>query len=267
MSTINCDACNELREYAPEFVQNGVTTNVATSLSNNTGFNPSLTVTHKDCEDLNDANDCLVGRMDQEIEAYEVCDWKKYMHKLVPNVYELLKAMIASICGLWIRVECLVEALYNQDYFKPIVTHPRSQGSGDASFFEPATDFQTINLYMDSVSGNDGSVVADKNYTCIISICCNNIRMEDDFNLFEIICHTSSQPYNEEIRNKWGMHVSVGLNSMRNVAIPVTAACPVKKGDHLVVNLIGDGRNTGDVRLHQFVITWIPDFQIEPCVV
>lgn len=107
MSTINCDACNELREYAPEFVQNGVTTNVATSLKNDTGFNNSLTVAHTDCEDLNDANDCLIGRMDQEIEAYEVCDWKTFMHKLLPNFYELLKAIIASICGLWTNVHNL----------------------------------------------------------------------------------------------------------------------------------------------------------------
>lgn len=107
MSTINCDACNELREYAPEFVQNGVTNRVSTSLKNDTGFNPSLTVAHKDCEDLNDANDCLIGRMGQELEAYEVCDWKEYMAKFMPNLYELLKADIAADCGQWTNIHNL----------------------------------------------------------------------------------------------------------------------------------------------------------------
>ena len=55
----SCEACRNLQEYAPEFVLNGVTENVENSLKNNTGFNPSSG--HDDCQDLNDANDCLVG--------------------------------------------------------------------------------------------------------------------------------------------------------------------------------------------------------------
>lgn len=111
MSSINCSACTDLQEYAPEFTQNGVTTNVAASLANDTGFNPSLAATHTDCDDLNDANDCLVGRMDQEIEAYEMCDWKEFMHKFIPNVYEVIKAIIASICGMWVKIHGLCNSI------------------------------------------------------------------------------------------------------------------------------------------------------------
>lgn len=111
MSKVNCDACADLREYAPDFVLNGVTDTVATSLKNDTGFNPTLTALHSDCEDLNDANDCLIGRMDGEIEAYDVCDWKEFMHKFLPNLYELLKAIIAAICGLWTRVHLLCDSI------------------------------------------------------------------------------------------------------------------------------------------------------------
>lgn len=111
MSTINCDSCANLREYAPEFVQNGVTDTVAASLKNNTGFNPALTVTRDDCEDLNDANDCLIGRMQDEVEAYDVCDWKEFMSKLLPNQYELLKAIIANDCGQWAMLDRLCSGL------------------------------------------------------------------------------------------------------------------------------------------------------------
>lgn len=107
MSQIDCNACAELRETAPEFVQNGVTTRVCTSLKNDTGFNPSLTVAHTDCQDLDTANDCLIGEMDAKIEAHDVCDWKQYMHKLVPNLYEMLKAMICAMCGLWTRIHAI----------------------------------------------------------------------------------------------------------------------------------------------------------------
>lgn len=107
MSTINCDSCANLRESAPEFVQNGVTDKVAASLKNNTGLNPSLTVLHNDCEDLNDVNDCLIGRMADEVEAYDVCEWKEFMKKHLSNLYETLKAIIAAICGLWVKVESI----------------------------------------------------------------------------------------------------------------------------------------------------------------
>ena len=113
MSQINCDACQDLRETSPEFIQNGVTENIATSLKNNTGLNPALTVLHTDCEDLNDTNDCMIGRMVSEVEAYEVCDWKKFMKKFIQNLYETLKAIIASICGLWIRTDRLCASIDN----------------------------------------------------------------------------------------------------------------------------------------------------------
>ena len=107
MSQVNCDACNDLRETSPEFVQNGVTETIATSLKNNTGLNPALTVLHDNCEDLNNINDCLIGRMDDELEAYDVCDWKAFMHKFLPNNYETLKAIIAGDCGQWTRMDDL----------------------------------------------------------------------------------------------------------------------------------------------------------------
>lgn len=107
MSETNCNACNSLKRTSSEFVLNGVTDTIAASLKNNTGFNPSLTALHTNCEDLNDANDCLIARMDSEVESYEVCDWKEFMHKFLPNNYELLKAIIAGDCGQWERINGL----------------------------------------------------------------------------------------------------------------------------------------------------------------
>lgn len=104
MSNIDCGACNDLREYAPHFVQNGITDRECASLKNDTGLNPSLNPLHTDCDDLNDVNDCLVGRMDGELEAYDVCDWKKFMHKFIPNVYETIKGIICALCGAWTKI-------------------------------------------------------------------------------------------------------------------------------------------------------------------
>ena len=116
----NCNACSELQEKAADFVVNGVTDDVCTSLKNNKGFNPSSG--NDDCTDLNNANDCLIGNMEDEVDAYEVCDWKEYTKKLVYNAWTVLKAMICAICGLWTRVEtleCKFNGLTKTQNFSP----------------------------------------------------------------------------------------------------------------------------------------------------
>lgn len=121
MSDRNCSACGDLREYAPEFTQNGTTSKVCSSLHKDTGFNPDLRILHTDEDDLHDANDCLIGNMADEIESYDVCDWKEFMKNFIPNLYELLKAIICSIGGIWTKVhklECEVDYLYNGQTFR-----------------------------------------------------------------------------------------------------------------------------------------------------
>ena len=94
-----CAACDKLRDHAADFVTNGVTTDVYNSLLENNGLNIKETSTN--CEDLNDVNDCLIERMSEEVSSYGDCDWKDFAKVFIPNLYQTLKAMIASECGLW----------------------------------------------------------------------------------------------------------------------------------------------------------------------
>lgn len=115
----SCKACADLQEHSPEFIANGVTDDVYNSLINDTGFNPSSG--HNDCTDLNDANDCLVGTMEEEVDSYSMCDWKKFMKKFIRNLWHTLKAIIAAICGLWTFVhkhECEINYLYQGQNFR-----------------------------------------------------------------------------------------------------------------------------------------------------
>lgn len=105
MSSKSCTACNDLREYAPDFVLNGVTDTVCENLANNEGL--SGADGHVDCDDLHDVNDCLIANMDDEVESFDVCEWKDFMHQYIPNNYETLKAIICSICGQWDRMSDL----------------------------------------------------------------------------------------------------------------------------------------------------------------
>lgn len=104
---VNCSACDELKENASDFYNNGVTKTVCSSLKNDTGFNPKLTTLHTDCEDLDDANDCLVGLMEPELKMYELCDWKEFMKKFIGNIHQVIKAIICAICGIWENIHKL----------------------------------------------------------------------------------------------------------------------------------------------------------------
>lgn len=109
MANYNCDACNELRNDAPNLIVNGLTDTECTSLKNNTGLNPSSG--NDDCTDLDNMNDCLIGNLEAEIDAYDVCDWKEFTTKFIENAWTVFKGIICSICGLWTktaRLECIV---------------------------------------------------------------------------------------------------------------------------------------------------------------
>lgn len=119
MADYNCSACSELREDAPNFINYGLTSTEVTSLQNNTGLNPSSG--NDDCTDLNNMNDCLIGNMETEVDAYEVCDWKTFMKKHIANLWTVLKGIIASICGLWTqteRMDCIIDYLSSGHTFR-----------------------------------------------------------------------------------------------------------------------------------------------------
>ena len=124
----DCKACGKLRDGSSDFVINGVTKNVCTSLKNDTGFSTSNG--NNDCTDLDLANDCLIGNMEDELEGYEVCDWKDYMRKFIRNLWNVLKAIICSICGIWTKIhkhDCEIDYLFKGDTFK--VGEDPSEGS------------------------------------------------------------------------------------------------------------------------------------------
>lgn len=109
MSKPSCDSCNNLMELSPQFIQNGVTDNICASLKNNAGFSNSTTRTN--CDDLHDANDCLIGKHRQKLKMFDSCEWPGFMEQFIPNLYELEKAIICSDCGQWEKLQVLEDRL------------------------------------------------------------------------------------------------------------------------------------------------------------
>ena len=104
-ASINCEACEALRQEVPELVCNGFDDDMCSALSNDSGLSASSG--HNDCTDLNNLNDCLIGNEAEEVELFEVCDWKPFMKDFINNLWTVLKAMICAICGIWTNIHNL----------------------------------------------------------------------------------------------------------------------------------------------------------------
>ncbi len=104
-NNIKCDACEELRQNAPNFTVNGFGDTECENLANGDGLGGSS----DNCTDVHDMDDCLIGMMDNEVDAYDTCDWKKFMHRFIPNVWATIKAIICWLCG----IDCKIDHLFN----------------------------------------------------------------------------------------------------------------------------------------------------------
>lgn len=105
MANTNCNACAELKSEVPELIVDGFNDSMCSSLKNDTGLETSSG--HNDCTDLNNMNDCLVGNMDVELDGYDACTWKDFMHDFIPNVWTMFKGVNCAVCGLWSNVHSL----------------------------------------------------------------------------------------------------------------------------------------------------------------
>lgn len=109
MVETNCVACEEIKSKDPSLMANGWGQAECASFMNDTGLTP--TDGNNDCQDLELLNDCLIGNLDEEVELNDVCDWRDFMHKLIPNLHTMGNAFRCAICGLWTNVHELWEAV------------------------------------------------------------------------------------------------------------------------------------------------------------
>lgn len=124
MANVNCQACEDLREVAPSLACGGFTDDMCTSLQNDTGLTASSG--NNDCTDLDNMNDCLIGNEDANVELFEVCDWKKFMHEFIPNLWTMLKAIICAICGIWTNIHNLWTKVNKHDCILDHITTAQS---------------------------------------------------------------------------------------------------------------------------------------------
>ena len=166
-----CAACEELREQDPNLIANGFTDENCTNLTEDKG----LTGESTDCEDLNMLNDCLIESMEDEAEISDVCDWREYMKKFVPNVWTVFKGLICAVCGLWTAVRSYRLTKVGNDIILTAFDGEHGRVTDDTgATYSLSKSGSTITL-----NGSDGSTssVQDSNTTYGLTKTGNTIKL------------------------------------------------------------------------------------------
>lgn len=99
-----CKACEDLQAYAPEFVIKGVTDTMCANLEANQGL---MNKGRKNCTDIHNAIDCLVGGMAEKAQAYDPCKPNQPIEDLAKNVMHVMDMLACSDCGQWEQIELI----------------------------------------------------------------------------------------------------------------------------------------------------------------
>lgn len=254
---MDCTSCEELRGSAPTFVKRGLNDKMRNNLADNKGYENNG---NEDCEDLNLANDCLLGRMPNALRAYDDCDWKTWAKDFSYNVYQMMGSTIAAICGLWGMGFSA----------KSFVNHIRDRGSGGDSYFQSFSyhDSHFQNWYMDAHHTSYGSKVADRDYIVIISHCFN-VQNVTEFDGVVTWYASGDTRDIADIRDETGQHPTFLTHSggdgvsLDDCSWTLSTAIAVKKGEYVKSNMycVKSTSLPGDsarARIHQVAMTWIP---------
>lgn len=103
-----CKACEDLQAYAPEFVIKGVTDTMCANLEANQGL---MNKGRKNCTDIHNAIDCLVGGMAEKAQAYDPCKPNQPIEDLAKNVMHVMDMLACSDCGQWEQIELIWEEI------------------------------------------------------------------------------------------------------------------------------------------------------------
>lgn len=103
-----CKACEDLESYAPDFVIKGVTDQMCSNLEANQGL---MNKGRKNCTDLHNANDCLIGGVAEKAQSYDPCKPNQAVEDLAKNVMHVFDMLICSDCGQWEQIEALWDAI------------------------------------------------------------------------------------------------------------------------------------------------------------
>lgn len=182
---------NTIRNGDSNFCFTSITDKICENLQNDEGINPSATHSNTDCDDLTALNDLATGSLHNALMMLDLCDvdaYKCWLDSLLNWQWNVDKALIYAICGLWKIVHCLDEKTQHSVRTVDLWTGDRNVFDlPSINISEPLDSFDYLDLHllfgtehvvgrvslegglggvpttviMDKVSGNNAYSIAD----------------------------------------------------------------------------------------------------------
>lgn len=177
------------------------------------------------------------------------------------KLYCLLYNIINAIC-------CINERVGAIHYDPQIDTYARTSTVFEGHYYRPMNDYlgttdipSSINFhfFMDSVDGwtpwNDDGMrkAADQDYRVFVYWCADSDGASGQ--IVQFTTYSSGEGFNAEMMEKRSRHWQ-GVGN--DLATPFTDTMIVKKGHHVVLNITAQAPTSGNLRIHQVHIAWMP---------
>lgn len=160
-----CKACEDLQAYAPEFVIKGVTDTMCANLEANQGL---MNKGRKNCTDIHNAIDCLIGGMAEKSQAYDPCKPNELVEDLAKNVMHVMDMLACSDCGQWEQIELIWQEI--QEIWDAIhaLQNGLNSANGDIAKIKNAlvkllTNLKNSGAWSSSEDILDGNMVNNRN--------------------------------------------------------------------------------------------------------
>lgn len=160
-----CKACEDLQTYAPDFVIKGVTDEMCNNLESNQGL---MNKGRKNCPDMHNAIDCLIGGMAEKAQAYDPCKPNKLVEDLAKNVMHVMDMLACSDCGQWEQIELIWQEI--QEIWDAIhaLQNGLNSANGDIAKIKNAlvkllTNLKNSGAWSSSGDILDGNMVNNRN--------------------------------------------------------------------------------------------------------
>lgn len=108
---------NDIRNGDANFCFSEITDKICENLQNDEGINPSAKHSNTDCDDLTSLNDLATGSLHNALMTLNSCDvdaYKCWLDSLLSWYWNVDKALICAICGIWKKIH-EIESIISKD--------------------------------------------------------------------------------------------------------------------------------------------------------
>lgn len=104
-----------------------ITDKICESLANDEGIHPSATNKNNDCDDLTSLNDLATGSLYNTLMTLNMCDvdaYKCWLDSLLSWQWNVDKAIICAICGIWKKIHEFEDIIFSVIKFDYTILDP-----------------------------------------------------------------------------------------------------------------------------------------------